>query len=154
MSRRAEAVAIFGAPNGEYEKEAVWNPDASQLEKAVAFECSGPKPEEGRLDPSSVHFAYRFSWRDPWPSCAESALSQSTLGVYISGAKLFFQPNFVFVAPINSPEFREQFLSVEAAAPFKFSDANFKRWVIDTKRRNMGRHLNVDRNWRKSWSIS
>lgn len=150
-TRHAQLRAALGAPTEEYDTNAIWKLSADRLEDAIALEFSGPKSAKERLDPSWLHFRYRFSWRSPWNEDHERSATRSHLGVSISGARPFFQPHFVFGSTLESPQFREQLVSIEPALPFKLNDGYFKRWVINPKRGNMGRYLKADCDWRSRW---
>jgi hypothetical protein len=135
-SRREQAIAEFGPPNSDNrENGAKWKLDSTRLDDAVAFEASGPKSEDGRLDPSQLYVHFRFRWRPPWAGNGNEALG-------------------VFLASLDSPEFREQLTALESAVPFKFNDNYFKRWVITPKRGNAGRILKAPTGWRKQWMVS
>lgn len=154
-SRREQAIAEFGPPNSDdRENGAKWKLDPTRLDDAVAFEASGPKSEDGRLDPSQLYVHFRFRWRPPWGGNGNEALGESGLGFHVGGQKVLLQPHFVFLASLDSPEFREQLTALESAVPFKFNDNFFKRWVITPKRGNAGRILKAPTGWRKQWMVS
>jgi hypothetical protein len=155
VARKRDATAAFGLPNSDEEANgAKWNLSSARLEDAVGFETTGPKSEVGRFDPSSLYFPFKYRWRRPWGGNGAEALGDSRLGIHVSGQKVFFQPNFVFLTPLDSTEFREQLTVIEGAAPFKFNDNYFKRWAITPKRGNEGRLLKVPKGWRENWKVN
>lgn len=150
--RKAMAVQEFGAPTRDDPiNGAHWSLRENQLEAVMAFEASAPKSEKGRLDPSSLHFAYRFRWHGVLGS-GIGTLAVSNLMVWARGQKMFFQPFFKFAAALSSDEFRQEFPAIEQAAPFRFNDNYFKRWAITPKRGNAGRYLKAPSGWRRSWT--
>lgn len=151
-NRLEEASRRFGSPTTATELNgATWDLRAEQLEDAIDFEIAAPKTGENELAPSRLFFGYKFHWRTPWDRGEAGELRKSSLLVHLDGGTMLLQPHFVFLASIESTAFREQLTAVEHAAPFKFSDRHFKRWVFTLKRGNAGRVLKAPKNWRESW---
>jgi hypothetical protein len=150
--RQADAARLFGSPTrGDPTNGVSWESSADRLEDAVEFELSATKPANA-LGASRLHFNYGFRWRSPWSDADKSGFADSRSALHLNGPSVLIQPGFVFPAPLESPAFREHLLLVEPAVPFKFSDGNFKRWIIPPKGR--GRYLKPPKDWRKAWSLS
>ncbi|MBL8536590.1 MAG: hypothetical protein JNM59_04235 [Hyphomonadaceae bacterium] len=153
--RITEAEAAFGPPShGDAINGAKWDLGVDCLEDAVAFECDTTKPTSGGLAPSRLHFNFHFRWKAPWNDPDVKGLGDSRLALHISDGSMLIQPGFVFLSSLESVSFREQLLGMESATPFRFSDANFKRWLIPLSGKSAGRYLRPPKDWRKSWNAN
>jgi hypothetical protein len=153
--RLREAETRFGGPNrNDPLNGAHWTLVPEQLEEAVDFELGAASAMDDSLPPSGLHFHYRFQWRIPGAVQQASEGGASRLGVHLQAGAFLLQPGFVFTASLDSPAFREQLIAVEAAAPFRFSDLNFKRWLLPEDGKSNGRYLKPDGDWRKRWIVT
>jgi hypothetical protein len=153
--RFAEARRLFGPPTrGDAATGAIWEVNPDHLEAAVSFELAAHKVLKDSLPPSWLHFNYYFRWRSPWAGEDVKGLGDSGIALHFSGSSVLIQPHFVFHASLESPEFREQLLQMEAAVPFRFSDAHFRRWLIPRSGTSAGRYLKPPKDWRRGWRVS
>jgi hypothetical protein len=154
-ARLREAETRFGAPNrSDPVNGAHWALAPEQLEDAVSFELGAAPATDDSLPPSGLHFHYRFHWRIPGQPVQAPEGGTSRLGVRLQAGAFLLQPGFVFTASLDAPAFREQLIAVEAAAPFRLSDLNFKRWLLPEDGKSNGRYLKPDRDWRKRWIVT
>ena len=125
---RAYANRILGTQG-----EGLWELSPDDLPKALALafdEENWPRQRGG--GPANLQFSYEFEWANPVPPASSPLRRTSSLGITVSGKRIFIQPTFIFPWSAESGVVQRLVSDIESDIPVLLKNVYFKR-MIPTK---------------------
>jgi hypothetical protein len=132
--RIEEARQRFGLDLDGHADYPRWRIGPSDLEAAIAFALDDDRYPKQSYGPTSLHFWYRFRWKEFEPIYRALPTDSSdrfcSLGISFGGQRLFLQPSLVVPASWDSQVAREFIARIEPDLPFRLRDQYFRRMFL------------------------